>query len=326
MNNLKKTTSKPRISIIIRAYNEEKHIGRLLDNILEQSLEDWEIILVDSGSMDDTRKVASQYPVNIVHIEPEQFTFGCSLNMGIEKAQGELIVIISAHCCPIQNDWLERLTTPLEDPEIAVSYGKQRGGESNHYSEHQFFREYFPDQSQKKQGQPYTHNANAAIRRSLWEEHPYNENLTGLEDLAWSSWAKEEGYEISYVAEAEIIHLHDERPMQICNRYRREAIALKQILPQSQFRFRDFINMWVYKCFSDWSQAMEDGVFAKEWFNVMWFRFMQYLGTWFGYQYSGKIDSRLHKKFYYPPHILSQKNNEFDGSQAIDFDKQMGKE
>lgn len=301
------TQQHPKCSIVIRAFNEEEHIGRLLEGIMAQTMTDWEIILVDSGSTDATRAIASRYPVEIVEITPEHFTFGRSLNLGIEHARGEVVVIISAHCYPLYPDWLEQLVAPFDDPDIAVSYGKQRGGESNHYSEHQFFRHYFPDESLPRQGQPYTHNANAAIRRSLWKKHHYNENLTGLEDLAWSSWAREEGYEISYVAEAEIIHVHDETPRQVYDRYRREAIALKQILPDSRFRLWDFFSMWFHKSLSDLGQAWRDGVLWQEWFNILWFRLFQYWGTWRGYRYSGTVDSQLHRRFYYPPQILSRK-------------------
>jgi len=55
----------PVFSIIIRAYNEEKHIGRLLRGIQEQDLHDVQVILVDSGSTDGTRDVARAYPVEI---------------------------------------------------------------------------------------------------------------------------------------------------------------------------------------------------------------------------------------------------------------------
>jgi len=73
------------ISIIIRAFNEEKSIGRLLFGISQQTLSDVEVILVDSGSTDSTLAIASQYPVRIEHIDPQEFTFGRSLNRG--------------HCC-----------------------------------------------------------------------------------------------------------------------------------------------------------------------------------------------------------------------------------
>lgn len=297
----------PLCSIIIRAYNEEKHIGKLLSGIDHQTLQEREIILVDSGSTDATLEIASSYDVNIVHIDSTEFTFGRSLNRGIQAARGRFAVIISAHCYPVYPDWLEQLLKPFEDPQVAVSYGKQRGAESNHFSEHQFFKTYFPDISQPNQGQPYTHNANAAIRRSLWEEYPYNEEITGLEDLAWSSWAKAQGYTIAYVSEAEIVHIHKESFKQVQNRYRREAIAMKQILPESHFSVRNMIGMFIQKSLSDLAQARREKNFWKEMVNILRFRLVQYLGTWQGYRYSGKIDQKLHRQFYYPPGSLTEK-------------------
>lgn len=301
------SAQKPICSIIIRAFNEEEHIGRLLTGIKQQTLQSREIVLVDSGSTDATLQIANKSDVKIVNIDSSEFTFGRSLNRGIKAAQGRYIVIISAHCYPVYPDWLEKLLKPFDDQRIAVSYGKQRGADTNHFSEHQFFRTYFPDISQPDQGQPYTHNANAAIRKSLWEQHPYNEQITGLEDLAWSSWAKTQGYSIAYVSEAEIVHIHKETIKQVHNRYRREAIAMKQILPESHFSIRNMIGMFIQKTISDLSQARRDQIFWKEFIGILRFRMVQYLGTWQGYRYSGKIDQKLHRQFYYPPGSLTDK-------------------
>jgi rhamnosyltransferase len=309
----------PLCSIVIRAYNEEKHIGKLLSGIEKQTVTSREVILVDSGSTDSTLEIANEYPVKIVPIKPDEFTFGRSLNRGIAAAGGKYIVIISAHCYPVYPDWLEQLLKSFENENVAVSYGKQRGAETNHYSEHQFFANYFPEISQPDQGQPYTHNANAAIRRSLWEQHPYNEQITGLEDLAWSSWAKQQGFSISYVAEAEVIHIHDETFKQVHNRYRREAIALKQILPESQFTFRNMVSMIFRKVARDMSRAFRERALAKEFLNILRFRGLQYLATWQGYRYSGKIDHQLHMQFYYPPGMLSEKIPENRSVKPIDY-------
>jgi len=309
------------ISIVVRARNEEEHIGKLLFGIMQQTIKDPEIILVDSGSTDGTLAVASQFPVNIVHIHPKDFTFGRSLNHGIAAASGEFVVIISAHCYPVFPDWLEQLTNPLKDDNYALSYGKQRGGESNHYSEHQIFHKYFPENSVLKQGHPYSHNANAAIRKSLWEQHPYNENLTGLEDLAWSSWAMESGYSIAYVAEAEVIHLHKETYKQVHNRYMREAIAMKQILPNSSFSFWDFIKKWNMSMIRDMMYARRSRTLKKNIGSIFMFRLMQVLGTLRGYRFSGKIDAQLHRKFYYPPNILDVKLPEQRPVKPIFYDE-----
>lgn len=319
-------TGKPLCSIVIRAFNEEEHLGKLLTGIMQQTIQDREIILVDSGSTDATPEIASNFPVKIVQINPAEFTFGRSLNRGVAAAAGEFVVIISAHCYPVYPDWLEQLLKPFEDSRVAVSYGKQRGAETNHYSEHQFFKNYFPDISQLNQGQPYTHNANAAIRKSLWEGHPYDEQLTGLEDLAWSSWAKEQGYSIAYAADAEIIHIHLETMKQVHNRYRREAIAMKQILPASQFSIRNMISMIIRKSVKDISQARRDRVLLKEILNILRFRVFQYLGTWQGYRYSGKIDLQLHQQFYYPPQLLSDKFPEERAVEPINYRIEVDKE
>jgi glycosyltransferase involved in cell wall biosynthesis len=294
-------------SIVIRAYNEGKHIGRLLEGIEQQTLKEREVILVDSGSGDETVAIAEGYGARIVHIRPDEFTFGRSLNYGVRAATGEFIVNVSAHCYPVYPDWLEQLLKPFENENLAVSYGKQRGGETNWYSEHQFFFQYFPNHSIARQAHPYSHNANAAIRRSLWEQHPYNEQLTGLEDLAWSSWAVAQGYDIAYIAEAEIVHLHDERPMQVYNRYRREAIAMKQILPTSTFSLWNFLRLWLSSTYMDLLRAKRERVLDATWRSIFWFRFLQYAGTYQGYHYSGRIDSQLHQTFYYPPGILTEK-------------------
>jgi glycosyltransferase involved in cell wall biosynthesis len=312
----------PNCSIVIRAYNEEKHIGRLMQGIARQTLTDVETILVDSGSTDRTVAIAEEYGARVVRITPEGFTFGRSLNMGIESARGDLVVIVSAHCYPVYPDWLELLLAPLAGDGVAVSYGKQRGGVSNRYSEHQWFRDYFPDTSLARQGHAYCHNANAAIRRSIWQEHKYNENLTGLEDLAWGSWAFEQGYGIAYTAEAEIVHLHDEGPKTVYNRYRREAIAMRQILPNSRFGLRHFLRLASSKIFSDMLEARREKVLARYISEIVWFRVMQYWGTYQGYRYSGKVDAELHQSFYYPPGILSVKSPAVRNVKPIEYSEE----
>lgn len=287
-------------SLVIRCYNEEQHIGRLLSGILQQTVKDVEIIVVDSGSTDATVSIASRYPVKIVSISPQEFSFGRALNIGCSAASGEVIVVASAHVYPVYKDWLEQLLVPFSDPNIALVYGKQRGNEVTKYAEHQVFAKWFPNQSNLYQDHPFCNNANAAIRRSLWERLPYNELLTGLEDLDWAKRAMQLGYRIAYTAEAEIIHVHDEVPSKIFNRYRREAIALKTVFPQEQFRLRDFARLFVANVLSDCYHAWHDGIIREKLREIIIFRFMQFWGTYRGFRQQGQITSQLKQTFYYP--------------------------
>lgn len=286
-------------SIVIRAYNEEKHIERLLIGITQQTLKDVQIILVDSGSSDATLSIAGRYPLDVVHIEPEDFTFGRSLNMGIAAAQGQYVAFASAHVYPVYPDWLEHLLAPFNNPQVALCYGKQRGCETTHFSEHQVFAHWFPDQSESRQDHPFCNNANAAIRRSLWQQHPYNEALPALEDLAWARWAYEQGHVISYAAEAEVIHVHNETWGGVYNRYRREGMAFKQIYPQETFRLSDLVRLYLSNVASDLRVATRQGVCGVT-MGVLCFRWMQFWGTFQGYRRSGPLTRQLKQAFYYP--------------------------
>ncbi len=230
-------------SIVIRAYNEARHIGRLLDGITRQTLTEPEIILVNSGSTDGTAAIAARRSVKVLHIPPDEFSFGRSLNMGIAATRHEHVVVASAHVYPVYPDWLERLLAPFSDPRVALTYGKQRGGESTKLSERQVFARWYPDQTNLHQPHPFCNNANAAVRRALWEQHPYDESLTGLEDLAWARWALDQGHTIAYVSEAEVVHIHNETTSGVFNRYRREAMAYKRLFPSESFTFADFLRL-----------------------------------------------------------------------------------
>ena len=286
-------------SIVIRAYNEAKYIGRLFEGIVQQTIRDVELILVDSGSTDSTISIAKSFGAKIVHIPSAEFTFGRSLNFGVRAATRELIVIASAHVYPVYPDWLESLLHPFEDDSIALTYGKQRGPESAKYSEQQIYYQWYPDASIMNQPTAFCNNANAAIRKNLWEKNPYDETLTGLEDLAWAKWVKEQGHNITYVADAEIIHIHNETPQGVYNRYRREAMALRKIYPEAHFNFYDFVRLTLTNIFSDLWHALRERVLLKNLVSIFWFRFMQFQGTRMGHRETSLVTPQLRETFYY---------------------------
>lgn len=297
------TGNHPECSIVIRAYNEEKHLGRLLEGIAQQTITDVQTIIVDSGSTDGTLDVASTYDTHILHISPDEFTFGRSLNRGIAQAQAEKVVIASAHVYPVYPDWLERLLAPFDNPQTGLAYGKQRGAETSHFSEKQVFIHWYPDISNMQQDQPFCNNANLAIRRSLWTEHPFDETLSGLEDVAWGKWILEQGYHLAYVAEAEVIHVHNEMPRAVFNRYKREAMAFKRIFPQEQFHLGDFVRLVTSNIISDWIEAGRMKILLRNSWSIFWFRWMQFWGTYQGYRQTGPLTAKLRQTFYYPTKV-----------------------
>jgi glycosyltransferase involved in cell wall biosynthesis len=290
----------PRCSVVIRAYNEEAHIARLLLGILHQSVRPIEIILVDSGSTDATLAVAARYPVRILQIAPQAFSFGRSLNLGCAAARGEFVVIASAHVYPVYGDWLAQLVRPFRDRRVAAVYGKQRGGPETRFSEERILRQWFPEVSTSGQASAFCNNANAAIRRSLWRRRPYNEDLPALEDVDWATWARREGFHIAYQAEAEVVHIHDETRGAVFNRYRREAMALKRIRPEESFGLGDLLRLLSTHVFLDLKAAVRQGEAGRRWAEILWFRWAQFWGTYRGFATAGPLTGELKEAFYYP--------------------------
>lgn len=219
------------VSIVIRAKNEEAGIRACLEGIKKQDYSDYEIILVDSGSTDRTMIIAGEYSARIIEIPPESFTFGYALNVGIEQAQGEIMVFLSAHCEPCDTQYLSNLVTPFRlHQNLAGVYGRQVPFQGANPIEKRGLEEAYPaKESFEIVSDSMFSNAHAAIRKSIWEECPFNENLSGAEDIAWAMVVQKKGYAIGYEPHSTLYHSHQETVSQAYIRSYREAVALQKI-------------------------------------------------------------------------------------------------
>ena len=220
----------PETSVIIRTFNEAKCLPALLERLRDQSYRDFEIVVVDSGSLDRTRDIAASHTDKLLRIDSHDFTFGYSLNVGISAASGKYSALVSAHTLPLRESWLGTLIEPLRRESTAMSFGKQVGGATSKFSELQDLRRTFgPRRRVLHPPHFFAHNANSAIRNDLWQQHPFDETLAGLEDVEWAKYWMLQGYEVVYEPEAALHHIHEEHWRQIRRRYYREAVAARSI-------------------------------------------------------------------------------------------------
>lgn len=290
----------PRVSVVVRCFNEALHLGTLLRSIGEQTVRDLEVIVVDSGSTDGTLAIAESHGARIFHIEPERFTFGRSLNVGCSEARGEFLVLASAHVYPCERDWIERLIAPFADPLVSLTYGRQVGHATSKFSECRLFAQQYSATSNLDQKIPFCNNANAAVRRAHWQEHPYDETLTGLEDLAWGRRVLASGHRIAYIAEAAIVHIHDETPARVRLRYEREAIALRRIVPDSHMYLVEFIRLAWRQIWGDLVAMVRERRTLRLAPEIVMFRTMQYWGTFRGMNFRSPVTHQLLQQLYYP--------------------------
>jgi glycosyltransferase involved in cell wall biosynthesis len=292
-----------KVSVVIRTLNESKYLGELLQAIERQVLEqcDREVIVVDSGSADDTVAIAEKFGCRIARISPDEFSFGRSLNIGCDLAQGQVLVFVSGHCVPASDTWLAQLIEPVLDERCDYAYGRQTGRDTTKYSERRVFLKYYPDGSLLPQRGYFANNANAAIRKDVWEKHRFDEALTGLEDMELAKRLVRGGGRVGYVAQANVYHIHDETWGQVRNRYEREAIALGGIIPEARMTFIDFIGCTLTAIGRDSLAAGRDGRLLEELAAIVLFRVNQYLGSYRGSRMAGKL-SRMHTRAYFYPH------------------------
>lgn len=215
-------------SLIVRTLNEEKRVGVLLERIRQQSHRDLEVIVVDSGSTDRTLDIVEPQCDALERIHSRDFTFGYSINTGAARASGDIFVLISAHAYPVDDRWLERLLEPFEQPDVAMTFGRHIGVQETKFAERRDFERLFGAAHTQRHPLPFfANNANAAVRAALWRERPFDEYVSGLEDIEWARHFHQCGKRIVYVPSAAVHHVHEEVWPQVYNRYRREAMAAR---------------------------------------------------------------------------------------------------
>jgi len=270
----------PETSIIIRTFNEEKHLPGLLESLRLQAYRDFETVVVDSGSFDRTREIAQQKADRLVRIRSYDFTFGHSLNVGIQNSMGRFIAIISAHTLPTSADWLACLIAPLSNQETAMVYGLQRGFIDSKFSEClDFERTFGPKPIILTPPAFFANNANSAVRRDLWEQHPFDETLPGLEDIEWAKFWMEHGYQVAYEPAAGIYHVHNENWRQLRHRYYREGQAARWIGIRRRRNLPG--EIWKeakYFC-GDLTEALQQKRLAEKGGEIARFRFEKLRGT-----------------------------------------------
>ena len=194
------------VSIIIRTKNEERWISACLRAVFEQTYKDFEVILVDNDSSDKTVAKASAFDVKIVTVDV--FRPGDAINRGIEASSGEFIVCLSGHCIPTSATWLEALLGGFDNDSVAGVYGRQEPMAFTSDLDKRDLLNTFGLDRRVQVKDSFFHNANSAIRRSVWEAIPFDAHVTNIEDRVWAEAVLRAGYTLVYEPDASVFHHH----------------------------------------------------------------------------------------------------------------------
>ena len=120
---------KLKFSIILPIYNVEKYLPKCVESILSQTFTDYEIILVDDGSTDNSPAICDKFAKehsNIKVIHKVNGGQSEARNLGADTANGEYIIFIDSDDFIIKNDFLEKINKKTQNNADLIFYKYQK--------------------------------------------------------------------------------------------------------------------------------------------------------------------------------------------------------
>lgn len=198
----------PKISVIIPAYNAEKTIKQCIKSLLRQDYPNYEIIIVDHFSSDNTTEIIKKYK-KIKYLNEYKNGPSVARNMGVRYSKGKIIAFTDADCV-LRRDWITKLTGPILSGKCNATMGGTLSvlkGKLNSI-EQEAYEDYL---SGIKRG---THlktidTRNFAILRTVFDDtESFDENIMFAEDYCYGLKLNKMGYKPLFVNHAEVKHYH----------------------------------------------------------------------------------------------------------------------
>ena len=110
------------VSVIIPTYNRAQRLGKAIDSVLAQSHQDFELIVVDDGSEDNTDELIENYNSDIVYIRQENSGAAAARNRGIEKARYNLLAFLDSDDWFAENKLKTQIQAMNRNPSCLISH------------------------------------------------------------------------------------------------------------------------------------------------------------------------------------------------------------
>lgn len=215
-------------SILIPVKNERRWIGACLDAVCAQQGPAFEVVVVDSGSSDGTLDILGRYPLRLAQIAPREFHHARTRNHLASLAAGEFLVFLGGDAIPVSPHWLKELLAPFSDGAVGAVYGRQlpRAGASLERQAalalmygNRPIRKHRSELA--RQGYMLYHfsTVTCAIRREVWRQYPFREDIPVFEDVAFAKQYLDAGGTIFYAPNAAVRHSHDYPPGKLFRRF-----------------------------------------------------------------------------------------------------------
>ena len=224
----------PKISVLVRSYNDAAFIGRTLKGVFSQSLAPFEVIVCDDASSDGTRDIAAGFPVRFVERPAGEYKPGRTLNALVREAKGEIVVFNNSDAVPCDRSWLAELVKPLvaEPGKPAFAFANQLPRPDAQALVRKDSLRAFGDGKVQATWRFFFSLASSATWRRLLVETPFDEDIQYSEDVEWTwrnSRREKDPVRIVYCPDAHVEHSHNYTLGELARRFRGEGAADRAI-------------------------------------------------------------------------------------------------
>ena len=228
----------PRVSIVLRSFNEGWALRETLPALRAQHHREWELLVFDSGSTDGSVELIRQaQPRHFIQLQPHDYRPGWVLNQGMKLARHDRVIFLNADATPQGPDWLGPLVRALEAPQVAAVFGRQIPRPD---CAAVFARDYERCFGARRESAGWDHffsMVSSGLRREVWAKRGFRETLQYSEDDEYTRWCRAQGYAIAYCPESVVMHSHNYTPRQAYKRSFGEAWALAHVWRGSEREF-----------------------------------------------------------------------------------------
>ncbi len=212
------------VDVIIPVYRPKEEFLEVLDRLENQSIPVHQIILFNTeqkywDELTYNHPRRNRYSnISVFHISKREFDHGRTRREAVKKSSAPVFVMMTQDAVPVDKFLLERITEPLLDQKVAVSYARQLPGKDAGPVE-RFTRNFnYPEESRVKSKKDlgelgiktfFCSNVCAAYNREIYEEQGgFIRRAIFNEDMIYAAGCIRDGYKIAYAAKAQVIHSH----------------------------------------------------------------------------------------------------------------------
>lgn len=213
------------VSVVIRNKNEAEYLRLVLEALRHQEVNPLDIVIVDNESEDHSLQIAEKFGAKIVTLPRKSFTYGRCANVGVREAKGDICIILSAHALPLGPYFITECLKPFLDAQIAMVRCVMTGKKNDltRWLHPEILR--YPIELEEvliKGGMTTC----CAIRKTVWQEIPFDEEVDIIEDKLWGFEVLKRGYALYSPCPAFYFYMKKIQPLTMVFRNAREATVV----------------------------------------------------------------------------------------------------